>query len=151
ADQHRLSAGEVVKALDAKVKEAEGEGGKNEKAVNDWHDDLKDATDYPLGASFVVSDTGQQIPLRLMVGQAKGPDGARPHWVVYDITSERTHDRYDGIADDPKAALLAALRTFAGENPYGYGQIGLAWPASFGPFIPDTRDMPTLLRSAPDA
>ena len=30
------------------------------------------------------------------------------------------------------AALREALRKFAGENPYGYGEIGLAWPASFG-------------------
>jgi hypothetical protein len=151
ADQHRLSVDEVVKSLTAQVNEAEGDKRKNEKIVTGWHHELKDETDYPLGATFVVSDTGQQIPLRLMVGQADGRDGEKPHWVVYDITSERTRDHYDGISDDPKAALLAALATFAGENPYGYGHIGLAWPASFGPLIPDTRDLPTLLRSAPDA
>jgi hypothetical protein len=151
ADQHRLSVDEVVKALAAQLKEAEGKDGKNQETVTEWHSELKDATDYPLGATFVVSDTGQQIPLRLMVGQANDPDGGRPHWVVYDITSERTHDHYDGTADGHKAALLAALTTFAGENPYGYGHIGPAWPRSFGPLIPDTRDLPTLLRSAPDA
>jgi hypothetical protein len=151
ADGQRLSVDDVVKSLASHVKEAEGKDQENEKTVTGWHGDLKDATDYPLGATLVVSDTGQQVPLRLMVGQANGSTEQKPHWVVYDVTSERTRDRYDGRAGDHKAALRAALTTFAGENPYGYGHIGLAWPPTLGALIPDTQDLPTLLRSAPDA
>jgi hypothetical protein len=151
ADQHRLSVDELAKALGAQLKEVEGSEHKNENIVTAWHEKLKGKTDYPLGATLVVTDTGEQVPLRPMVGQADSSRDDRPEWVVYDITSERSHDSYDGTANTHKDALLAALRTFAGENPYGYGYIGLAWPPSFGALVPDTRGLPTVLRSAPDA
>jgi hypothetical protein len=164
ADQNQTSIEQLVKDLAAQMKDAEAES--QEKTVTSWHEELKNApdgaSDYAVGASFVVEDTGQQIPLRLMVGQAKDSTDAAPHWLVFDITTAKTRDRYDGRgmagglplsadAGGHGAALREALRKFAGENPYGYGEIGLAWPASFGQVALKGSDLPRHLRSAPDA
>lgn len=164
ADQNRTSVDQLVKDLTAQVKDFAADD--QEDTAKSWHGELKQTpdgvTDYPVGGSFVVEDTGQQIPLRLMVGQAKDSTDAAPHWVVFDITTAKTRDRYDGraaVAGVPVsadlgghgAALREALRKFAGENPYGYGEIGLAWPSSFGPLKLKGSDLPRRLRSAPDA
>jgi hypothetical protein len=164
AEQNRISVDQLVSDLATQVKEAEGSD--HEKTVTSWHDELQKApdgtTDYPVGATFIAEDTGQVIPLRLMVGQAKDSSDAAPHWIVFDITTEKSRDCYDGksavsgahltaAAGGHAAALGEALSKFAGENPYGYGEIGLAWPASFGGVNIKGGELPRHLRSAPDA
>ena len=163
-DQNQISVDQLTKDLEAQIKEAEADD--HEEKVTSWYGELKampdGSTEHPVGASFVQDDSGQQIPLRLMVGQAKDSTDAAPHWVVFDITSAKTRDRYEGRAvangvplsadvGGHGIALREALRKFAGKNPYGYGEIGLAWPASFRHVNLKGADLPRHLRSAPDA
>ena len=165
ADQNNTSVEQFVKDLAGQVKELEADDQKD--VVTSWHGELKagpdSTTDYPVGGSFVVDDSGQQISLKLMVGQAKDSSDAKPHWVVFDITTGKTRDRYEGygrVSGVPVpaemgghgAALREALREFAGNNPYGYGEIWLAWPSAFGGVTNmNAGDLPRHLRSAPGA
>ena len=156
AEQRGASIDQLVADLAEQLKEATGTDHKDK--IESWHKQLKpapdDTTDYPVGATFIAQDTGQEIPLRLMIGQAHDSSDAAPHWLVFDITSERSRDHYEGRsgADGGHAAALReALRAFAGENPYSYGEIGLAWPGSFGKINLKAADLPVRVHSAPNA
>lgn len=156
ADGQRMSVDQLTKAYQAQQKADEAGGDK----IDEWYRKLK--RDYPVGASFVVSESGQEIPLKWMVGEANDSTDDQPHWMIFDITSAQSRDWYEGYANAggvpiPAAAgghaiaLRAVLRDFAGTNPYAYGEIGLAWPAQFAGVQLDTKSLPTFVHSAPNA
>ena len=162
ADGQRMSVDALTKVYEAQQK-AEDDGGDK---IEEWYGELKEndggRRDYPVGASFVVTETGEEIPLRLMVGEAKDSTDDRPHWTIFDITSSQSRDRYEGYANvggvpipaaagGHEIALRSALREFAGGNPYGYGEIGLAWPEHFRGIDLNAKLMPNFLHSAPNA
>ena len=151
AEQHGVSIEQLVIDLANRINETAGSD--HEATVTSWHTELKKETDYPVGASFITQDAGQEIPLRLMVGQAADSTDAAPHWMVFDITTERSRERYEGrgAPGAHAGAIREALGAFAGENPYGYGEIGLAWPSSFDGVDVKGADLPVRLHSAPDA
>jgi hypothetical protein len=156
ADGQRMSIDQLTKAYQAQQK-ADEEGGDK---IKQWYGELK--RDYPVGASFVVTESGQEIPLKWMVGEANDSTDDQPHWIIFDITSAQSRDRYEGyanaggvpipaVAGGHAIALRAALRDFAGTNPYAYGEIGLAWPEQFAGIQLDTKSLPTFVHSAPNA
>ena len=169
----------------------QGERKDQPEVAGSWHEQLKkrpnntntntndtNTRDYPVGATFVSDDSGQEIQLRLMIGQAADSTEAAPHWLVFDITTADTRRKYEGRAViEPKrtdmaavwaarlgqpaaisgaagghrVALKNALRQFAGTNPYGYGEIGLAWPAAFDELDLKGSQLPPQIRSKPNA
>jgi hypothetical protein len=154
-EMEKKPASQHVKDLEQQLKQLEGSG--HEKTVTGWHDELQagddGTTDYQVGATMVEEKAGTEIPLQLMLGEVKGSVEGDRKWSLYDITTPQTRDVYAGTSSEAgtkgkEQAIREALRKFAGENPYGRGIIGLAWPPSLQV---GGVSLPSQLRSAPDA
>lgn len=157
--------------LFSRIKQLGGDDGEHQDEVRGWHERLKPLTDdgvrdVSLGATFVNDQTGDVVPLRLMLGQVRASTEEHPHWTVFDITSPSTRDVYEGVAAPGPfgvsipagpgpggalghvASIKRALQAFAGGNPYGRGTIALAWPGEVAGV--GTATLPRAMRSAPD-
>ncbi len=114
-----------------------GDGGSNLDWVTTQHGRMQSVgghTDFRPRAALASRETGQVIPLRLMLGRLPDPGEGRHRWLLVDFTGAATRDYYSGDstvggAAGDAAAIRDCFRNLAENANYGRGTLAIRLPA----------------------
>jgi Domain of unknown function (DUF4157) len=114
--------------------------------------DLKDAGYHPQVA-FVPDADGRVLPVVMQLAELAGSTENHQRWVLIDVSVAGHRDRYTGSSTSRGAAgraeaISRAFENFAGEVPYGRGEIGIRLPDVLLEQL-EGHHVPTRLRAHP--
>jgi hypothetical protein len=144
-----LTATDELARLQAAVAQMEGQ----QRTLGEISD-LKDAGYHPQVA-FVPDADGRVLPVVMQLAERSDSTDAHQRWVLVDVSVSGHRDRYEGGSTSKGAAgraeaISRAFEKFAGQVPYGRGEIGIRLPDSLLEQLEGHR-VPTRLRAHPDA
>ena len=105
--------------------------------VRSQHDKLKPVgghVDFRPRAVLASRETGQVVPLRLMLGRVSGPTERHARWLLVDFTSPAIRDYYEGESALPGVAgdtlaIRDCFRKLAESGNWGRGTLAIRLPA----------------------
>ncbi|HEX4983545.1 MAG TPA: hypothetical protein VFV63_17695, partial [Ilumatobacteraceae bacterium] len=113
-------------------------------------------TNYRPQMTLVSEENGQAIPMIAMLGEAVGSTDANQHWILFDVTSDKTQRRYHGYSTQGgQAGTIEAIRNafvdFRENAEYGRGTIAIRLPANLHEDVGFTVPIESTMRAAPGA
>jgi hypothetical protein len=114
--------------------------------------DLKDAG-YRPQVAFVPDADGRVLPVVMQLAERSDSTDGHQRWVLVDVSVSGHRDRYEGGSSSRGAAgraeaISRAFENFAGEVPYGRGEVGIRLPDVLLEQL-EGHKVPTRLRAHP--
>ena len=111
-------------------------------------------TNYRPQMTLVSEENGQAIPMIAMLGEANDSTDANQHWILFDVTSDKTQRRYHGYStQDGRAGTIEAIRNafvdFRENAEYGRGSIAIRLPPNLHEDVGFTVPIESTMRAAP--